>query len=809
MPTQTPYQAGGVITDPNLLALRGGEIDRALNTIAPQDGPARHVALIGDRRCGRTSVLTEVLRRVQDERCRIVVRLRPLPTQLADDAALIKHLLIAAVEAVAASVGGQPDWYEDWRRRVYLRDTSPGTAADLLNSSLIFARDPDAVIDPILLAADLRALATAAEGAGFRGIVASLDDAGDLTADTSLTEQLLAGFDEAGGWHLIIAALPTTIDHFAEAVSPCLHRFAAIAITEFWRHEIVSCLSAPLETSERERWIAPGDLALVRDLERLTGGNPFEVMLAATRMWEACSMGEADRFTLTPRVLDRVVRDLAFLTGGRDLLDGAMAIRRLARDQMPNALELVAFSGLTAREIAIARCLNVDSRDATVVRKTGTHEEVERLYEEVLAELHRLEQADVITLSPDRETFSVRGGRAAFVLLKYEARAALGPQVSDRRFGLGYLSTVGRALLRDVFTATSERIGGTDRLASHAAQLSAGRTVRQAPRAAARSVTRECSAAPIFRGELDLSIGPASSSDTVREALMADRAVSLALVSAGVSDDQDQFEYVELWMIPAGVDQDALTEALAAALDDAMETIDLAGLRWRGTEGAIIAEPLAHDVLVAVAPFAAILGVGRLFESYVETGSDSQIAAACAVASKSAAALRPAPRSWQRGVFLGPLLSNLGFLLSFDDDQLEEARSALLESLAEGEGDDWVTRWNVANVAARIGELGEALNSLNELERDLGDWDSSAHVLMFVPGLEARKSMIHVNGKAAARAVLGLQRALIGLADESPDSVERLSQELESLRRSEVNELIRIASVVESSNGCEIRSTSG
>jgi hypothetical protein len=109
---------------------------------------------------------------------------------------------------------------------------------------------------------------------------------------------------------------------------------------------------------------------------------------------------------------------------------------------------------------------------------------------------------------------------------------------------------------------------------------------------------------------------------------------------------------------------------------------------------------------------------------------------------------------------LSALLSRAGFLKSFDDSLLAEARTALEDAMRTGTADSWVTNWNLANVAARQGDHSTAIALLDGVADDVGTWRGKAFILFFVPGRPPERSLLQV-GDAGILAVVSLQRAIV------------------------------------------------
>lgn len=165
-------------------------------------------------------------------------------------------------------------------------------------------------------------------------------------------------------------------------------------------------------TDESTRWLRREDTGFLVDVLQLTGGNPYEVMLVGHHLWLTCQQGEQDGCSLTPRVLDRVMPHLGLLASGGDaLLTGAHAIDHLTDDHVRQAVELVALSGLTVREIAIARILKINDDHTGRLDRAILTADIDEEAARVLNQLEELERAGVIQLHDDQEPFNVLGGR--------------------------------------------------------------------------------------------------------------------------------------------------------------------------------------------------------------------------------------------------------------------------------------------------------------------------------------------------------------------------------------------------------------
>jgi tetratricopeptide (TPR) repeat protein len=761
--SEGPYPLGTPVTDPRLLQNRRTEIDVALALVAPEAGGAGHSAVLGDERSGRTTVLLEVARRAEVDRNRLVVSVR-CGDDVLDEAAFIRRLLLAIVETLARHADGVPDWYLAWRDRVYLRNAEPSTERDVLSSALALAVNPTGTVDDVLLRQDLGVLLRLAQEADLSGVLIVVDDADALTEDVDLVERLVDTMDAVGGYGLLIAGLPVVAGHFIEAASPCLARIGPVNLRPLrGPQQVLTALRAPLAGAERD-WVPAGDLAFLRDILRLTGGNPYEVMLVGRHLWVACQRAESDHYALTPRLLDRMIPHLSLLAERRDeLLNGAQAIDRLPEESIRQAVELVSMARMTVRQIAIARVLKIATRDADQVDRAILDADIDQVAERVREELEGLQDRGVVQLDGAGERFDVVGGRPAAVLLKYKARARIGAEVSDRPFELDFLFAVGRALMRDAALRVMQACSATS--LGFGAIMSEDGSGHLSPRPAVRSLSMSGDVGRLAQAEIDLVPWGPSDFERISELLTGDDS-RVAVVYMSVGHGREQLEYTELWELPAGVEDQDLDQAWSDVLEEWKPVVLASDLTWMGSECAIVEGAVARRTLVVLQRHAATNAVHNLFESWYEDADEGALTRATEVADEAITALRTSGLSEiELDGELSGMLSRVGFLRSFSDDLLDEAAYDLQEAVRTGPADDWVTHWNRANVAARLGNFAEAYAYLDEAAETVGDWPGNhAFVLAFVPGVAPRDSLLKVSSDHAPL-LFDLQRAVFAEAD--------------------------------------------
>lgn len=534
-----PYTLGPT-DNPRLLENRNGELRTLLDAVADEGG-GRHALLLSDARTGRTSVMQEADRRLRAGGDTLAVGLRVNDDELGVGG-LFRSLLSAAVEAIVASASDPPSWYQAWCDRLYLRDRAPMAVRDVLVSALAFAADNNAVLDPAVVVRDLRSLTRLAEEHGTPRVVVLIDDADALLEDPDLIETLLDALD-AAGWHLILASRISGAAHLVEAASPVMRRVELIPLRQLWLlDEIRVCLAGPPGSDEAERLLPKDADSFLVDVLRLTSGNPFEIALVGYHLWIACRLGEQEHYELTPKVLDRVLSDFARHTGGSaELRAEAKAVRELPPERMRDALDLVALSELTIRQIAIARTLGLPTGNDPLNRKLLTCD-LDAEETKVRTELEELEALGVVSLRDDGR-FSVQGGRQAAIALKYHARS-FADSDPERPFGIPFIACIGDPLTEECAERAVRELEGARRLAS-------GKLLSPTTSASAARLRAALESVPFVGLELHIAPRDEPGFATIGATVASDADHTVAVVNFTVSSDGEELNLMAIERGPA------------------------------------------------------------------------------------------------------------------------------------------------------------------------------------------------------------------------------------------------------------------
>ncbi len=738
--------------NPRLLRTRRGQIRLLLDSVAPAVGGASHALVCGPPRSGRSSILEEAARRAREERDCLVVTIRLFEEDLTHSG-LTRTVLGAVVEQIASLHDTEPDWYRAWCNRVLLRDTSPMSINDMFVSSLAFAAEPLATIDPAVLDRDLRTLARLARDAGRNRVLVVFDDADALLEDSLLVDRLFASFGTAEGFALIMAARFSGLGHLADAVSPSLRTCTVVGVPPFWSPGAINaCLSGPLDSGEEDQLIPRENrMRLLADVLQLSGGSPFDIAVIGAQMWEACRAGEQEHYELTPRIFERVLPMLTMYTGGRDdLAEAVEAVRGLPADRLECALRLVALSELNVGQIAVARAIGLPHTDGTALGQRLGSCDLDKERARTIAELEQLENDGVVSLSEDGESFKVRGGRLAALTLKCQARTLLGSKTADQPFEMPFLATVGEPIARECLAVVRARVTGAETLAFQPLYNTAGSAAGTRLHAALNRQRFDHADLDLFPtvDEADQRLAPCLIAPDERVIVV----VELTLVAGG-----DDVACVEMWEAPVGTTTNDVNEAVSSVLDEWKPLIEKAGVTWRSSQAVALTGSAARVAVTQLVPMSAATAITRLFEAWRSGESPDGLERCLDVATDAVAALRDLRGSDSgRGFEYRDLLSRRGFLLSLGDTRLDDAVTDLERARERGPGDGWVTDWNLANLALRTGNVERALGYLADVHEQATNENSGAIVVFHVPGRAVHDSIAMI-GRAGVHQLLPLQ----------------------------------------------------
>jgi tetratricopeptide (TPR) repeat protein len=313
-PRKNPYDWIHPVVGAKLFAGRKGEletIEEEIARLANAEPMVPMVAVIGERRVGKTSLLRQI-ERICDK-YRLLAVLTSVTDTIAADPwyfwqEIISKLLFEAqkggilIDAEAAkrfgfpipTAGGpaqadQPVMGGLWFPKAYSMHLATSGPPGLTN--LILEHDIKTIIDGLLVA-------------GYQGVLLMLDEAQVLMEAQEIKQQVRYVIQEAGRCGVIFAGLPQLGFVFTESSEPFFGQARVIPLKSFTNvSDVAECALLPLSEDER-RLMSP---MTIDYLSRYSQGKPNQIRLICQAIYNRYAKGGQDDLNITVDVLDDVL----------------------------------------------------------------------------------------------------------------------------------------------------------------------------------------------------------------------------------------------------------------------------------------------------------------------------------------------------------------------------------------------------------------------------------------------------------------------------------------------------------------------
>ena len=365
-----PYTLGP-IKSRDRLAARSGELkDIEYYLRLAEAGQSPHLALIGQRGVGKTSLLLAVSSLARAR------HLLPVAIDLTESkvrsAGVFWHdfystLILAAVRAGCWG-GATGPIYSSLLEQLYHRKVIDLELA-VLQFPLVIARHdgdlPSLPCPDFLIVHDFGAVRDELQANGLQGIALLLDEGDCLGAHRSLLQTLRNVLQRVEGICFVIAGTESLFDTVSDVFSPIPRQFHRLDVSRF---------SEWTETLELVRGPAPEtvkpSIATVVELHDVCQGEPAELQLYCHHMYKAVEEKRSERMELTPGVY-REVRgayrahsqavDVKVLNAIDELPDALLVKSRWLRRRRLSLEDNVGLERLLI-ELGDGRTLSADSR---------------------------------------------------------------------------------------------------------------------------------------------------------------------------------------------------------------------------------------------------------------------------------------------------------------------------------------------------------------------------------------------------------------------------------------------------------------
>jgi tetratricopeptide (TPR) repeat protein len=323
------------VTDPTLFAGRAEELKTIKDEIArlASDTPiASIVALIGERRVGKTSVLLRVAEKCQE--------LLIFPVAISIDNLVAKdpwefwheifsRLLINARDTgisvphdAEEHFGFKPsvEEHSEFRQKVILRDLWFPNAYSLHISNRLQR------LGSYIVENDLNVFLDALLKVGQKGLLLILDEAHLLVDAQDTKQQMRHCVQHAGRCGIVFAGQSPLGRMFTDTAEPFFGQAKVVPLGNFTvRDDIAECALLPLSDDER-KLMSP---MTIEYLARSSQGKPNQIRLICSGIYERYKNGSQNDLEITVDVLDDVMDSIAKMQDDPDLRHRVQTIQRL------------------------------------------------------------------------------------------------------------------------------------------------------------------------------------------------------------------------------------------------------------------------------------------------------------------------------------------------------------------------------------------------------------------------------------------------------------------------------------------------
>ena len=313
-----PYDFINPVRDPDLFAGREEElkeIDYYLELSRSKSPKYTHLALIGERATGKTSLLNMIEYKA-NEKGFLSVKI-PLNKETSSSDVLFFKEVIDGIMTKGTEMGMyggiKGTTYRLFRRVVDRLDAKVeiplyfGTAYIGLKE-----KEHEVGIPQHVLIHDLKELSKEAKKHEIPTIVLLLDECDLLAQNETLLQKIRNAFMEVEGYILAFSGTERMFPALSDVFSPIPRFFKRISVGNFDFKETEECILKPL-TEEEKKILNRGSIG---EIFWLTGGLPYEVNLIAHYMYRKYEETESPKIGLSVEVLDEVLKELERLREG-------------------------------------------------------------------------------------------------------------------------------------------------------------------------------------------------------------------------------------------------------------------------------------------------------------------------------------------------------------------------------------------------------------------------------------------------------------------------------------------------------------
>lgn len=354
--TGNPYDWRNPIRDQKIFAGRKEESSKIIDEVIrvkEKAGITPIVAVTGERRVGKTSLLWRIEEKCQEQHIESIIF--PIETDKIQSSWEFWSEIFSRLLLNLKKKGVDIPVRSEAPVGFSTEETSSTSSRPLALKNLMF---PSAYkyyfsgarveLSTVIIQNDLENIIRAFEEFGYEGLILIFDEAHLLVNSQSIKQQIRNTIQYVANCGIVFAGETTLGQMFTDPSEPFFGQASVIPLGNFIvQDDIEECCLLPLTTDE-VKLISP---MTVQYLARLSRGKPNQIRLICSSIYKRYANGRQDDLNITIDVLDDVLEDIAQAYEDPDLRDRVVSIQRLSSLELELLYNMTRYQNWSIQDI--------------------------------------------------------------------------------------------------------------------------------------------------------------------------------------------------------------------------------------------------------------------------------------------------------------------------------------------------------------------------------------------------------------------------------------------------------------------------
>ena len=412
--TGNPYDWINPIRDQKIFAGRKEELSKIIDEVTrvkKNTGITPIVAVTGERRVGKTSLLLRIEGKCQEQHIKSIIV--PVETDKIQSSwefwnEIFSRLLLN-LKKKGVDITGQSEAPIGFSTEETSSESSrPPTLENLMFPSAYkyYISGARVELSTVIIQNDIANIIRAFQELGYEGLILIFDEAHNLVNSQNIKQQIRNTIQYVAKCGIIFAGETTLTRMFTDPSEPFFGQASIIPLGNFIvQDDIAECCLLPL-TADEVKLMSP---MTVQYLARLSRGKPNQLRLICSSIYKRYEKGQQDDLNVTIDVLDDVLESITDAYEDPNLRNNIVSIQRLSSVELELLYNMTRYQNWSIQDIIdLDESFRGDSKskDAVTRRKR------------CLQEKHKL-FIGLELMTDDEERYQLVGGEFVALYLRF------------------------------------------------------------------------------------------------------------------------------------------------------------------------------------------------------------------------------------------------------------------------------------------------------------------------------------------------------------------------------------------------------